>query len=156
VALTHSAGAIMAGYVAHGGGWTDSTPWLLAMPLGLSVLPSILLAGCPDREADQAAGKRTLVVILGKYSAMRVAMAASIAAPTLAALLLLTRAEMTALLGWSTVGGGVHAVWLWRRLRRFTAGEIPERIDGAIVLALTFILWFCIPPLIALTRAPAL
>ena len=27
---------------------------------------------------------------------------------------------------------------------------MPERIDGAIVLALTFILWFCVPPLIIL------
>ena len=35
VAITHSAGAIMAGYVAQGGGWTDSTPWLLALPLGV-------------------------------------------------------------------------------------------------------------------------
>lgn len=98
VALTHSAGAIMAGYVAQGGGWNDDMPWLLALPLGLSILPSILLAGCPDRAADQAAAKRTLVVILGK--------------------------------------------------RR------TERIDGAIVLALTFILWFCVPPLIALMGGP--
>ena len=44
----------------------------------------------------------------------------------------------------------MHAVWLLRRLRRFTAGEMPERIDGAIMLALTFILWFCVPPLIIL------
>ena len=82
VALTHSAGAIMAGYVAQGGGWTDSAPWLLALPLGVSVLPSILLAGCPDRDADQAAGKRTLVVIIGKRGAVRLAMAASLGAPS--------------------------------------------------------------------------
>ncbi len=154
VALTHSVGAIMAGYVAQGGGWTDSTPWLLALPLGVSVLPSILLAGCPDREADEAAAKRTLVVILGKRGAVRLAMAASLAAPTIAALLSLAGEDTAALLGWSAAGGAVHAVWLLRRLRRFTAGEMPERIDGAIVLALTFILWFCVPPLIALTCAP--
>ena len=153
VALTHSAGAIMAGYVAQGGGWTDGVPWLLALPLAVSVLPSILLAGCPDREADQAAGKRTLVVILGKRGAVRLAMAASLAAPSLAALLSLARADMAALLGWSAAGGAVHAVWLLRRLRRFTAAEMPERIDGAIVLALSFILWFCVPPLIALMCA---
>ena len=151
VALTHSAGAIMAGYMAQGGGWTDSLPWLLALPLGVSVLPSILLAGCPDREADQAAGKRTLVVILGKRGAVRLAMAASLAAPTLAALLSLTPVDMLALLGWSAAGGAIHAAWLVRRLHRFTAGEMPERIDGSIALALTFILWFCIPPMIALT-----
>ena len=81
------------------------------------------------------------------------AIAATLAAPTIAALLSLTTEGMAALLGWSAAGGAVHAVWLLRRLRRFTAGEMPERIDGAIVLALTFILWFCVPPLIALTRA---
>lgn len=153
VALTHSAGAIMAGYVAQGGGWHDSLPWLLALPLGVSILPSILLAGCPDRAADQAAAKRTLVVILGKRSTARLAMAVTVAAPALAALLSLARPDMAALFGWSAAGGAVHGVWLWRRLRQFTAGEMPERIDGTIVLALTFILWFCVPPLIALTRA---
>ena len=152
VALTHSAGAIMAGYVAQGGGWMDSAPWLLALPLGVSVLPSILLAGCPDRAADEAAAKRTLVVRLGKRSAVRLAMAASLAAPGIAALLAMVKEDMAALLGWSAAGGAVHAVWLVRRLHRFTAGEMPERIDGAIILALTFILWFCVPPLIILHR----
>ena len=33
------------------------------------------------------------------------------------------------------------------------AGEMPERIDGAIVLALTFMLWFSVPPLIILMSA---
>ena len=46
----------------------------------------------------------------------------------------------------------LRAVWILWRLRQFTAGEMPERIDGAIAMALTFILWFCIPPLIVLTR----
>lgn len=152
VALTHSAGAILAGYVVQGGPWNDGTPWLLSLPLGLSVLPSILLAGCPDRAADQAAGKHTLVVRLGRRAAIRVAMATGLAAPTVAALLLLTRTDMAALLGWSVAGGGVHAGCLWRRLRRLLAGDLPERIDGPIVLALTFILWFCVPPLVVLMR----
>ena len=153
VVFTHSAGAIMAGYLVQGGGWMDSGPWLLALPLGVSVLPSILLAGCPDREADQAAGKRTLVVILGTGGAVRLAMLASIVAPALAALLWIGRTEPGALLGWSAAGGGIHGVWLWQRLSRFKTGEMPGRIDGAIVLALAFILWFCVPPLIALSRA---
>lgn len=153
VALTHSAGAIIAGYVAQGGGWTDAVPWLLALPLGVSILPSILLSACPDRAADRAAGKRTLAVIHGKIGAVRLAMAASLAAPVLAALLALSREDMAALLVWSAAGGAIHAVWLFRRLQRFTAGEMPERIDGAIVLALTFMLWFCVPPLIILVSA---
>jgi len=153
VALTHSAGVIVAGYVAQGSPWSDSVPWLLALPLGLAVLPSILLAGCPDRVADQAVGKRTLVVMLGPRPAIRLAMAACLAAPAVAALLSLTRMEMSALLGWSAAGGALHATWLWRRLHRLTNGNLPDRIDGPIVLALTFILWFCVPPLVVLACA---
>jgi 1,4-dihydroxy-2-naphthoate octaprenyltransferase len=152
VAITHSAGAILAGYVVQGAAWTDSTPWLLSLPLGLSVLPSILLAGCPDKAADQAVGKRTLVVSLGHRAAIRLAMAMCLAAPALAALLVLTRMDMAALLGWSVAGGSVHAAWLWRCLLRLSAGKLPERIDGPIALALTFILWFCVPPLVVLMR----
>lgn len=118
-------------------------------------MPSILLAGCPDREADQAAGKRTLVVILGKRQTARLAMVAAISAPILAAWLALTRPDLAALLGWSAAAGAGHGAWLWHRLRRFTHAEMPQRIDGSIVLALTFILWFCVPPLIVLVRAGA-
>jgi 1,4-dihydroxy-2-naphthoate octaprenyltransferase len=143
----------MAGYVAQGSPWSDSVPWLLALPLGLAVLPSILLAGCPDRAADQAAGKHTLVVLLGPRSAIRLAMAACLAAPAVAALLALARTDISALLGWSAAGGAVHATWLWRCLHRLATGNLPNRIDGPIVLALTFCLWFCVPPLIVLASA---
>ncbi|MBA3478370.1 MAG: NAD(P)H-dependent oxidoreductase [Lautropia sp.] len=155
VAITHSAGAIMAGYVVQGGGLADSAPWLLALPLGVSILPSILLAGCPDREADQAAGKRTLVVALGARSAVRLSAVAATAAPIIAAMLALARPDMAALLGWGVAGGTVHAIFLVRRLSRLAAGPMPERIDGPIVLALTFMLWFCVPPLVVLGLAGA-
>ena len=59
VAITLKAGAIMAGYAAQGGGWTDSALWLLALQPGVSATTSILFAGCPDREVDAAAAKRT-------------------------------------------------------------------------------------------------
>ena len=152
-ALTHSVGAILAGYVAQGDIWTDSVPWLLSPPLSLAILPSILLAGCPDRDADQAAGKRTLVVMLGKRAAIRLAMGACLAAPALAAMMSMTSEDMAALLSWSAAGGAVHAAWQWRRLQGLVAEDIPERIDGPIGLALTFILWFCVPPLVVLTIA---
>ena len=153
VALTHSVGAILAGYVAQGDIWTDSVPWLLSLPLSLAILPSILLAGCPDRDADQAAGKRTLVVMLGKRAAIQLAMAACLAAPALAALMSMTSVDMAGLLTWSAAGGAIHAACLWRCLQRLVTKDIPERIDGPIVLALTFMLWFCVPPLIVLMIA---
>jgi len=155
VALTHSAGAILAGYVAQGGAWQDSLPWLLALPLGVAILPAILLAGCPDRTADQAAAKRTLVVLVGKRRTARLAMTGAVVAPALATVLSLLQPDLAALMGWSAAGGALHGLVLWRRLRHFTRDPMPERIDGTIVLALTFTLWFCVPPLIALTRGAA-
>jgi hypothetical protein len=91
--------------------------------------------------------------MLGKRSTARLAMVATVAAPALALLLSLVRPELMALLGWSAAAGAVHGAWLWHRLRHFTRVEMPERIDGTIMLSLTFILWFCIPPLIVLMRA---
>ena len=80
-------------------------------------------------------------------------MGSCLAAPALAALMSMTSVDMAALLTWSAVGGAIHAGWLWRRLKRLVAEDIPERIDGPIVLALTFILWFCVPPLVVLMIA---
>jgi len=117
------------------------------------VLPSILLAGCPHRTADQAVGKRTLAVMFGPRAAIRLVMAACLAAPAMAATLALTRMDMQALLGWSAAGGAVHAIWLWQCLHRLAHGNLPDRIDGPIVLDLTFMLWFCVPPLIVLASA---
>jgi 1,4-dihydroxy-2-naphthoate polyprenyltransferase len=154
VVLTHSAGVLLAGYVLQGGGLGDSLPWLLALPLGIAILPSILLAGCPDRRADDAAGKRTLVVKLGLRNTLRLAMAATVLAPATGLLLLLVRPELVPLLGWGVAGATAHAAWLWKRLRGLLALDVvPERIDGTIVVALTFMLWFCVPPLIALMNA---
>ena len=69
VAVTHSFLVVLAGYASQAGPLTSATPWFLALPLALAVLPSITLAGFPDFEADSATGKRTLVVRLGRHRA---------------------------------------------------------------------------------------
>src|SRR5690606_7998198 len=69
VGLTHSFGVILCGYIFQNGLPGDAFPWLLSVPLFLSIIPSILLAGFPDYNADLAAGKRTIPVRLGKNSA---------------------------------------------------------------------------------------
>lgn len=154
VVITHSAGVLLAGYVVQGGQLGDSLPWLLALPLGIAILPSILLAGLPDRVADAAAGKHTLVVQLGVRATLRLAMAATVLAPAIGLLLVFTRPDVAPLLGWGVVGAGLHGAWLWRRLRQLLSLEaLPDRIDGTIVIALSFMLWLCIPPLVVLMRA---
>jgi hypothetical protein len=56
--------------------------------------------------------------------------------------------------GFSTYGAVVsilvvaHAAWIVRLcLRERTEPAVPRRIDRSMVVALSFILWFCIVPL---------
>ncbi len=150
VAVTHSAGALLAGWVAQGAPLADPQPWLLALPLGLAILPSIVLAGCPDRDADAAVGKRTLVVRLGLRRSAALALAATVAAPVAAGVIALARPQLAPLLGIGAVGAGLHAAVQLPRLLRYARGSMPPRIDRAIVLALGFSLWFCLAPLLVL------
>lgn len=148
VAVTHGAAAILAGYEAQGGAWNDRLPWLIAFPLGLAILPSIILANCPDGDADRSAGKLTLPVILGNVVAARLAVAAALAAPAVAGGLGLVFAELRVPLWWGAAGGIVHVGILFSRLRRTGTRALAERMDATLILALTFLLWFCIPQLI--------
>ena len=75
VALTHGPGVVLLGLVAQGGDPLAPLPWLLGLVIGIAVLPAIILSGIPDRTADAAAGKRTLVVRLGTDGATRLALA---------------------------------------------------------------------------------
>jgi 1,4-dihydroxy-2-naphthoate octaprenyltransferase len=84
VVLTHSFGLIFPGYLLQGGAWSDPLPWLLSVPLAVAGLPAITLAGIPDRDADRAAGKRTLVVRAGARNAHALAAVAVVSATGLA------------------------------------------------------------------------
>ncbi|GAB3668277.1 NAD(P)H-dependent oxidoreductase [Halopiger thermotolerans] len=150
VAVTHSTGVLLVGYVLLGGAPNDPLPWLLSVPFLLSVLPSITLAGVPDREADRAAGKETIAVRFGIDGAARIATGIAILA-------CLTG------VGWAMldVAGGAYGplvalsvphalglVWLlrnrlWERLE-------PARIDGLMAASLTFLVWFGVVPLLNL------
>ena len=150
VALTHSIGVMLPGYLLQSGPWHDPLPWLLSVPLFFAVLPAIVLAGIPDYDADKAAGKKTLVVIFGKRRAV------------LAALICTLLATVSALtwhiFGLDAGGYGMavylvvpHAVLLsWRLIGYLRQKPISGRIDALMALALTFILWFGVIPLLRL------
>lgn len=145
VSLTHSLGVLLCGYVFQGGAWWDGFPWLASVPLFLAVLPAIILAGIPDLEADRRAAKGTLAVRLGPRRAVDLAMVCV----ALAALTTLLWGERPGLYGsyqGAAVGVLPHAVLLLWLLgdyrRRCTAG----RIDGLLVAALAYILWFGLVP----------
>jgi putative NADPH-quinone reductase/1,4-dihydroxy-2-naphthoate octaprenyltransferase len=145
VAVTHSFLVVLAGFVSQAGSLLSATPWLVALPLGLAVLPSITLAGFPDLEADQATGKRTLAVRWGRQ---RAAIFAGTAAVCAAFLPLCIAGQARPWLWWAALPAIPHAIWLVVRLRRYAqAGSPPGRIDAFLVVALTFMLWICLVPL---------
>jgi putative NADPH-quinone reductase/1,4-dihydroxy-2-naphthoate octaprenyltransferase len=149
VGLTHGILAVLCGFVFQGGDWNHPLPWLLGIPLFLSILPSIILAGIPDYEADQATGKKTLAVRLGTRRAVSLAMAFT----GLSAAMILNLPGRNA--GHDAMWRGVpffvvpHAILLVTRLYRYRQqARPPGRIDGLMVLALTYHTWFGLLPLI--------
>ncbi|WP_436346618.1 NAD(P)H-dependent oxidoreductase [Natronorubrum sp. FCH18a] len=150
VAVTHSIGVLLIGFLAVGGSWQEPEPWLLGLPFLLSVLPSITLAGVPDYAADRLADKRTVAVRFGIDGAATVA--------TGTALL----AALTAI-GWHLLdlvpeayGPAIylcvpHALGIcWLIHRRLDDATGPQRIDGLMAASLSYITWFAVVPLLGL------
>jgi 1,4-dihydroxy-2-naphthoate polyprenyltransferase len=150
VAATHSIGVLLCGYVFFGGGWRDPMPWLLATPLLLSIVPSIALAGIPDRDADAAAGKRTLAVRWGPPGTVLLALAFTLLAAASALLwqVLGLAGGAYSGIGYLVVPHAALLVWLLRR--RLAVGVPWHRIDGLIVAALGYIIWFALVPVLNL------
>lgn len=141
--------ALLAGYVLAGGCPWANVPWLLGAPLSLSVLPAIILSGLPDRSADAEAGKRTLPMHLGARHAIAIAWLAILAAAVLA--LVFARPLSTRVAYRGIVWGVVpHAAVLGLALLRLATrrtGCEGIHINGVLVLALLYILWFAVVPL---------
>jgi 1,4-dihydroxy-2-naphthoate octaprenyltransferase len=147
VGVTHSLGVILCGYAFQGGTWTNAWPWLVAVPLFFAILPAITLSGIPDYSADYAVGKGTIAVRLGPRAAVRVAQATTAVAAVMAVALL------PRLIGVSTLAAIMllvvpHAIAQVMVLERYLRRRYePRRIDGLMVMALTYILWFVGIPL---------
>ncbi len=150
VALAHSIGIVLPGYLLQGGDWHDPLPWLVSLPLGLAVLPAIILSGIPDYDADATDGKNTLVVKLG----IRGALGAATFLPILtiaAALVCRQLPGVAGAYGYSIYLAVPHAAWLiWQLAKYLRYRRAAGRITGLMVPALTFILWFGAIPLIRL------
>jgi 1,4-dihydroxy-2-naphthoate polyprenyltransferase len=148
VALTHGPGVVLLGLIAQGGNPFASLPWLLALVIGLAVLPAIILAGIPDRTADAATGKRTLVVRLGNDGATRLALALLSVSAAGALLLTLWSASLGPGLALIAVPHALFLAWLLTSYLR--SGAPDGRIDAPMAMALLYIGWFVIIPAFAL------
>lgn len=151
VAFTHSALVLVLGGLLQGAGVLDSDLWLLSTPLALAILPSIILAGVPDRAADAAVGKHTLAERFGKIAAFKLAAAAIVGAAALAlvfASLDLVNGAFEGLRWFVLPHAALGLGLLW------WYGQAPadriQRIDGLLVATLTYMLWFVLLPWINL------
>lgn len=150
VGITHSIAVILCGFVFQGGNILDPFPWLLSIPLFLAILPSIILAGIPDYEADKAAAKKTIAVRAGRKGAAKLA-------------LVLTILAALAGVGWSlfdvlpgAFGNAIygvipHAGILVYLLYDYIKKPSPSpKIDLLLMVSLTYVLWFGLVPLFKL------
>ncbi|APX95067.1 NAD(P)H dehydrogenase [Halomonas sp. 1513] len=150
VAVTHSIGVLLCGYVFLGGNWRDALPWLLSLPLLLAILPSITLSGIPDLWADAVVGKRTLAVRLGHRGALRVAFVCTLLATACALAWSLTGLAAGAFAGIAFVVVPYGAWLAWLLNRHIQSDRPPGRIDGLMAVSLGFVLWFGLWPLLRL------
>lgn len=151
VAFTHSHFMVLCGWIFLGGSGWDAFPWLISLPMALAILAAITLAGVPDITADQAAGKRTAAVRLGPRRAAWIALAAVIGAALLVPLLGLVNGTIQELFGGVFPWLGLHGVVLTALIVGYLgSGAECRRIDGVLMAALSYILWFSVAPLLAL------
>lgn len=150
VAFTHSIYMVLCGWIIQGAAGAHPTPWMMGLPMGLAVFAANLLAGVPDYDADKAVGKRSLPVILGIRTATILATVAAVAAGVFGIIIAgvydsLPSAPVAYLFG-------IHLLILTGAVGYFTTTQSTcRRIDGLLFLALSFILWFVLVPLLRLT-----
>jgi 1,4-dihydroxy-2-naphthoate octaprenyltransferase len=154
VGATHSFYVIVGGYLFQSGLWTVRLPWELGVPLFLSVLPAIILAGIPDRTSDAAVSKKTLAVLLGPQCAIVTAgvLVCVSAAAGLSLWLLGALGGAAGLLIFAVVPHGAALLRAVRALLR--SGSYDRRIDPTMALSLSYIFWFGLVPLLSLLFGP--
>jgi 1,4-dihydroxy-2-naphthoate octaprenyltransferase len=151
VGFTHSALVLVLGGLLQGASLFTPDLWLLSAPLALAIVPAIILAGVPDRDADAAVGKRTMAVRFGKHGALKLAA--------------VTLAGAAALGLWFEGLGlvdGAFAGLRWFVLPHAALGlallwwyghkpiDALARIDGLLIATLSYMLWFVLIPWINL------
>jgi len=153
VALTHSPYVIVCGFVFQSGSWADPSIWILSVPLFFAVLAAITLAGVPDHRADKRAFKNTFSVLFGEQTACLLALTFATLAVTAGTLL--WHFQMLGRYGGLLVLITIPH-WIIFFIATFVlikSGKYDRRIDGIILIALSYIIWFGIIPLAACLRS---
>jgi 1,4-dihydroxy-2-naphthoate octaprenyltransferase len=148
VGITHSPYVILCGFLFQANSLGDPRPWMISIPLFFAVLAAITLAGIPDFRADQAVGKKTLSVVFGQKNACLIAMVFATVAVATAGLFL--RFLPMGRWGYVLIMVAIpHWIVLALCIGRFIKSQRYDRkINGILQLALTYIIWFAIVPLV--------
>lgn len=150
VSLVHSAGIVLAGFVFQGGDWHNPLPWLLCIPLFFAILPSIILAEIPDKEADKAVGKNTISVRFGRKAAAKTALLASILC-LCSTLIIYHINNISKIYTPLIIFALLHAVFLiFQLIKYIKKTSPPKRIDKLIIISLLFVLWFILLPTLSI------
>jgi len=150
VGITHSFAVIACGYLFQGGSLEDPFSWWLSLPLFFSVLPSIILAGIPDYEADLSVYKKTIAVRLGARRAIQLAIAftfISVFSVIAFAILGILPFVFSGIL-YFVIPHSILLIFLLSR--QLNKPAIHGRIDTLIAAALSYLVWFAIVPLVNL------
>lgn len=150
VGVTHSFAVILCGYVLQTGAWGDPYIWMIGVPLFFATLAAITLSAIPDYDADRAVSKKTLAVLLGTRRAAWAAMG-FVAAAAVTGVLWQRLGLFAGLSGYAVYLTVPHALRLMYVIGGYLRQGAPcTRINNIMVLALTYIMWFGVIPLLGL------
>ncbi len=147
VGSTHSLYVILCGYVFQTGTWNNPLLWFLSFPLFFAVLGAISLSSLPDYNADKSVGKKTIAVTLGPKLAAIMSIS-FIAMAAFSAIIFSYFRIITYHLSFIVIP---HSLILGVAISRFIkTGNYNRKINGIMQLALSYIIWFGIVPLVSL------
>jgi len=150
VAATNGPYVLLAGFFFQTQILNSQLPWLLCLPLFFAVFAAVTISALPDYSADKAVSKKTITVHFGPRMATILAMSSAILAPLSASLFLMhddLRVSGIILLAIAVP----HTMFLVNSLLTvISKGLFDQRIDGVMRLALMFILWFGLIPLLGM------
>lgn len=126
VAAVYGPGIVAGTYLVQRGAIPPAA-WCLGLPLGLLVAAFLWINEFPDYVADRTAGKRNLVVILGRKRASRMFALVVLAAQATVGVLPVVGLPVTVLMGWASVVPAAIAAQILIAYPDYTRRLIPAQ-----------------------------
>lgn len=145
-AFMHGIYPVLLGWVVMGAAASDPLPWLVGMPAFCAMFAARTVAAIPDIHPDAGANRRTYALVFGARGAAVIASVAVLAA-VVGGVLLWGDRIVSGHYGMAYLLTIPHAaVLVWQIALAARRDEADPRMDGVIVSALMFALWFGLIP----------